>query len=86
MLLVSNKILQNSKHTRFMVLNATFVFLGQVIPRSNCHNFSELLLALNKVFTAEWRVWLSEILAVDGFPSNHATPEAKTKFFMKVTK
>ncbi|ODM95170.1 Importin-13 [Orchesella cincta] len=60
--------------------------IGHVIPRSNCHNFSELLLALNKAFTAEWRVWLSEILAVEGFPSVHANAESKQKFFMKVTK
>lgn len=63
-----------------------YSFTGHVIPRSSCHNFSELLLALNKVFTAEWRAWLSETLAVEGFPSVHANPEAKSRFFMKVTK
>lgn len=60
--------------------------IGFAIPRSSCHNFSELLLALNNVFTAEWRAWLSEILAIEGFPSQHANPEAKSRFYLKVTK
>lgn len=63
-----------------------FLLLGHVIPRTHCSYFSELLLSLNRVFPAEWRIWLSEVLAVEGFPSAHATPQSKSRFYMQVTK
>lgn len=71
-------------------VSLTLVSTGGATPRNQIEPLAELLLALNR---ATWALaagnlaaWLRAALAVNGFPTVHATDSHKQKFIAAVLK
>jgi len=75
-------LILNTEHNMFLF----FIITGYLVPRSHCQHFADMFIAMNKYFTAEWRKWLQDCLALEGFPSGYVTKEQKSKFIMKLSR